>query len=134
MGSTSSSVKPPLIEFLSQPAEGDMMTLMQLELNMQLRWCHCGGKMIGGWHKSITISINWLYNQELMSLCILWAVDVCQIAVTSASEQGRHDCCRKTSCVWSSSSKQMAKKAYTHFLSPICLSQPQSVCAFMCVY
>lgn len=109
-----------------------MMTLLQLEHNIQLCLCHSDGMIIGGWHKSI--SVNWLYNKELLSLCVLWAVDVCQIAVTSASEQERHDCCKKTSCVWSSSSKQMAKKAYTRFLSPICLSQPLSVCAFMCVY
>lgn len=110
-----------------------MMTLLQLEHNIQLCLCHCGGMIIGGWHKSITVSVNWLYNKELLSLCVLWAVDVCQIDVTSASEQERHDCCKKTSCVWSSSSKQMAKKAYTHFLSPICLSLSMCVCKYVCV-
>lgn len=55
----------PLIEFLNQPAEGDMMTLLHLKHNWQLFLCHCGGMVIGRRHRSITISLNWLYNKEL---------------------------------------------------------------------
>ena len=47
----------------------------------------------------------------LLSLCVLLSQDVCQIVLTSASEQQRHDGSKKpSSCVWSPSSKQVAKK------------------------
>lgn len=48
-------VKRPLIEFLKQPAEGDMITVLQLEQSIQLfLW------WTDYWHRSITISINCL--------------------------------------------------------------------------
>lgn len=83
-----------------------MMTLLPLK-NLQLFLCHCGG-------------VNCLYNMELLSLYILWAVDVCQISVPSASEEERQGCFEKTSCVWSLSSKQMTKTADT-WVPPVCL-------------
>lgn len=123
-----SPVKPPLIEFLNQPAEGDMM-----KHNWQLFLCHCGGTVIGGQHESITVSLSWLYNMELLSQCVWWAVDVCQIAVTEDSEQERHDCFKPTSCVWSFSSKQMTKKGLDMFFVKSHLSILACQRVFACI-
>lgn len=71
-------------EFLNRPAEGDMMTLLQLEHNLQLFLCHVGGMIIGWWHKSITVSIKWLYNTPLLLLRVVGCrclSDCCYISV-----------------------------------------------------